>query len=224
MKILLLTLFLVLSLNLDLFSQQYKSDNRHQILKEDSDNQFQSDLINNLDLLEALNFAGISINKFDLGVFDKTYQFLIIQEEFKDGKIIKTDTIFEGENTYDYYLKGKKDYFTAYIDQIKVFTQLKDTTLMMKFSTYGISIIKTIHFQISDKDVFYNLRKYIDTKWKLNDKIPLLVFASSWEDKEWGFQRFCGVTNLSRDNKETDELLNSSPHYYVFSYITKELE
>ena len=219
-----IVLLFVLSIKLDLFSQQYKSDNRLQILKEDSDNQFKSDLINNLDLLEALNFAGISINKFDLGVFDKTYQFLIIQDEYKDGKIIKTDTIFDGDNNYHYYVNGEKDYYTAYIDQIKVFTELQDTTLLMEFSTYGIRMNKIIQFKKINKNSFYNLRRYVDTKWKLNEKIPFLVFASSWEDKRFDIERFCGVSNLSKNDKGTEELLNSSPHYYVFNYITKEIE
>jgi len=222
MRVLVLTLLIVLLADGNLLSQQFKSDKRIQVLKEDDNNMYKSDLITNLDLIQALEVAGISINKFDLGVFDKKYQFLIIQEEFKDGKRIKSDTLFNDDNTYNYFVKGEKDYYTAYIDQIKIFTQSKDTTFTMNFSTYGMRFKKEIHFQRNGKDSFYNLRSYLDTKWILNEKIPLLVYASSWKDKKWGFQRFCGVVNLSRDDKETDDLLNSSPHYYMISYISKD--
>lgn len=221
MKTLVLILLIFLLANGNIFSQQFKSDTRIQILKEDGLNSYKSDMITNIDLIQALELVGISINKFDLGVFDKKYQFLIIQDEFKNGQIIKSDTLYDRDNTYHYYIPGEKDPYKAYIDQIKILTQSKDTTLIMNICTYGIRSKKEIHVKKSDKDSFYNLRPYLDTKWILNEKIPLLVYASSWRDKKFGFHRFCGVVNLSRNDKETDELLNSSPHYYMISYIAK---
>lgn len=222
MRALVLTLLIVLIANGELLSQQFKSDNRIQILKEDPNNKYKSDMITNLDLIQALEVAGVSINKFDLGVFDKKYRLLIIQEEFEDGKIIKSDTLFNDDNTYTYYKEGEKDYYTAYIDQIKIFSQSTDTTFTMNFSTYGMGFKKEIQFQRTSNDSFYTLRSYLDTKWILNEKIPLLVYASSWKDKESGIQMFCGIVNLSRDDKETDDLLNSSPHYYLISYVAKD--
>ncbi len=192
-----------------------------QILKEDGINMFKSDQITNLDLVQALDIAGISINKFDLGEFDKKYKILIIIDEFKDGKNIKSDTILNQNNTYTYFERGEKDYYRAYIDQIKIFTQSEDTTLTLYFNTYKMRFREEIHFDKYYEDSFYHLRAYIDTKWLANEKVPLLVYASSWLDKKHGFQRFCGVVNLSKNDKDTNELLSSSPHYYMVSYHVK---
>ncbi len=219
-KLLFISLAILLAIG-DVYSQQFKSDTRIQILKEDDINMYNSDQITNLDLVQALEIAGISINKFKLGVFDKEYDFLIVVDEFKDGQNINSDTILNQNNTYIYFEKGEKDYYTAYIDQIKIFTEAKDTTLTLHFSTYGMRFKEEIHFDKYYDDSFYNLRSYAETKWTLNEKIPLLVYASSWKDKKRGFQRFCGVVNLSRNDKDTDELLDSSPHYYMISYIVK---
>jgi hypothetical protein len=45
-----------------------------------------------------------------------------------------------------------------------------------------------------------------------------MVFASSWEDKQRGFQRFCGVVNLTAGEEGTEELLRESPTYVMFTY------
>jgi hypothetical protein len=174
--------------------------------------------------LQALEISGIAINKFHIGTFDKKYNFLIIVDEYKDGKNIKSDTILNNDNEYIYFAKGEKEYYTNYIDQIKIFSKVEDTTVIFHFSTYGMRFKKEIHFMKEDKESFYNFRSYLDTKWCLNEKVPLLVYASSWKDEKHGFQRFCGVVNLTRNNKETDELLSSSPHYYSISYLVKEIK
>lgn len=222
MKLFLLPLMIILFANGNLFSQQYKADNRIQLLKEDDNNSYKSDRISTLDLVQALEVAGVTINKFNLGTFDKKYQLLIILDEFKEGKKVKSDTLMNEDNTYYYYERGEKDIYMTYLDQIKIFTQSKDSTFTMNFKTYKMSFKHVVHFQKLTEKSFYNLRSYPDTKWILNEKIPLLVYASSWKDKKGDFQRFCGVVNLSRNDKETDELLNSSPHYYMVSYIAKD--
>ena len=216
-------LILLVLLSNNLFSQQHKTDTRIQILKEDESNFYKSDQITNLDLIEALELSGISINKYDLGKFDKKYKFTILVDEYKAGKILKSDTIFNFDNEYVYFVEGKQNYFTDYIDQLKVFAKIIDTTLTFQFAAYGISFPYVIHFKKYTKESNYYFRSYQDTKWSLNEKIPLLIYASSWKDEKGGFQRFCGVANLSRNNAKTDELLSYSPHYYMISYIIKEI-
>ena len=220
MKVL-LTFLVVLLANGAMLSQQIKADTRIQILKEDDNNMYKSDRITNLDLIQALEVAGISIHKFDLGVFDHKYQFIIMLDEFKDGKKVSSDTLFNEDNTYTYFVKGEKDYYIGYIDQIKMITQALDTTFTMNFSTYGVQFKKEIKFGRYNKDSFYNIRSYADTKWILNEKVPLLVYASSWKDQKWGFQRFCGVVDLAQYDQQTLELLNLSPHYFMISYIAR---
>jgi hypothetical protein len=224
MKYLCLILVFSFLTNKDLISQAYKRDNRIQILKEDDNNMYKSDRISNLDLIEALEITGISINKFDLGSFDKQYSFKILIDEYKEGKNLKSDTIYDSDNTYTYFHSGSKEYNIDYIDQLKIFSKSSDSTLILYFMTYGMSISKEIQFKKYDKNSFYYFRSYFDTKWSLNEKIPLLIYASSWLDKEGGFQRFCGVVNLSKKSEKTNELLRSSPHYFLISYLIETLK
>ncbi|MBZ9618997.1 DUF5041 domain-containing protein [Psychroflexus lacisalsi] len=71
---------------------------------------------------------------------------------------------------------------------------------------------------------FYNWREYENTQWKLNTKVPLLIFASSWLDKEYNFHRFCGVVKLKENDERTQELLDYSPNYIVINYKISEIE
>ena len=72
------------------------------------------------------------------------------------------------------------------------------------------------------KNQFYNWRHYSKTDWVLNKDIPLLVCASSWYDSTNKVERFCGAVDLSLDEKQTQELLEKSPHYFVISYKVSE--
>jgi len=224
MKHLLLLALLITLISSNLFSQQYQRDTRIQILKEDGNNLYKSDQITDIDLLQALELSGISINKFQIGSFDKKYNLLILIDEYKDYKIVKSDTLFNDTNEYIYFRTGEKEYFKDYIDQIKIISKTQDTVLTFQFITYGVRFKKEIHHKKYDKESFYNFRTYSNTRWELNVKIPLLVYASSWKDKQYGFQRFCGVVDLSSNIEKTNELLNSSPHYYSISYLIQELK
>ena len=217
----LLYLAITLLLSLKLYSQEYKYDSRPQLLKEYGETLLKSDQISKFDLLQALEMSGITINKYSLGEFNKKHKFLVLLDEFKEGKNIKSDTLINSSNEYTHFERGKEGYFKAYIDQIKIFTQVKDTSFTLRVNTYAMSSSKKINYKKYDKESFYNIRSYVDTKWKLNKKQPLLVYASSWKDKKWGFQRFCGVSELKEDDENSNELLTSSPHYYMISYIIK---
>lgn len=222
MKYLCLFFVITIATSNDLMSQQFKRDTRLQTIKEDAYNMYQSDKVSNLDLIEALELSGITINKFYFGSFDKEYNFIIIIDEFKDSRIVNSDTVLNDNNEYHYYTMGSKEVSTDYIDQLKIFSKIEDSTLIFYFKTYGLSFKKEIIFKKYDKKSFYYFRSYIDTKWALNEKIPLLVYASSWLDKKGGFQRFCGVVNLSKNSEKTNELLASSPHYFMISYLINE--
>jgi len=224
MKYIFLILVITVLTSTELMSQQFRRDTRIQIIKEDDNNMYKSDQVSNLDLIEALELSGITINKFYLGSFDEKYAFIIIIDEFKEGKNVNSDTVLNNDNEYIYFTPGSKEYSTDYIDQIKIFSKIEDSTLIFYFKTYGMSFKKEIPFKKYDKKSFYNFRSYNETKWSLNEKIPLLVYASSWLDKKGGFQRFCGVANLSKNNEKTIELLSSSPHYFSISYLVKEIK
>lgn len=218
MKILFSIVSIIL-ISAELLSQEYKFDTRPFKLKDDGQNYYKSELVTTLDLLQAIEMAGITINKFSIGSFDREYTIRVIKEEFKDGIVIETDTILQTSNKYSYFVKGKEGYYVSYIDSLKIFTKEEVSSLTLKFRTYAMSSKEIIKFEKYDKDSFYNIRSFVDTEWKQNDKIPLLVYASSWEDTEYGYNRFCGVVNLRKNEASTQELLSSSPHYFMISYV-----
>ena len=205
------------------FGQELKEDTRRKSLKEDGSDYYRVEQTSELDIIQALEVAGIRIYKFNLGDFNKKYNFILLVDEYVEGIIINTDTLIYSSNEYHYFEKGKKDYFLDYIDQIKILTKVEDGKIEFHIKTYEIWFKKEIAYQKKDEDQFYNLRNYTDTKWALDHKVPLLVYASSWEDKKHGFQRFCGVTKLSENDEDTDELLSLSPHYFVISYKVTEM-
>ncbi|WP_409590961.1 DUF5041 domain-containing protein [Sphingobacterium sp.] len=107
-----------------------------------------------------------------------------------------------------------------YIDEITILTKEEESVCKLSIQTYGrgISGLKLIKKK-DTKDQFYEWRYYGKDNLKLNEDIPMLVFASSWYDKNIDADRFCGAPfDLSSDKKESAILFENSPHYYVLSY------
>lgn len=98
-----------------------KPDTRIQLLKEDGLNRYRSQDINQLDMLQALDFMGVRIRKFDLGTFDQKYQLHIYAETYRNGEVVKTDTMFAYDKEYHYYEQDEKgteellEYSPAYV-------------------------------------------------------------------------------------------------------------
>ncbi|MDA3817361.1 MAG: DUF5041 domain-containing protein [Prolixibacteraceae bacterium] len=217
MKRLTLLTLLILILHCNCKSQVFKVDNRLQNLKEDSRSDLQANEITNIDFLQALELTGVKIHKFHIGTFDRKYKLYFLLNEYLDGEIVKTDTLFVKDNTYAFYENDTR-YFN-YIDQIKIFTKQEKELLKIKITTYAMTWQSKIDYEITEKDQNYYMRYYSDATWKENVAIPLLVFASSWKDEKYGFQRFCGATQLDDEDEDTKALLKFSPHYFKISYI-----
>jgi hypothetical protein len=208
--------------------QEYRKDMRPQAEKDDVYGEYQVDRITTLNLLKALELAGVRIFVFPLKPFDKKYKLDIYLHEYVDGKIVKTDSLyfFKRDNTYihdggENYIGDK--YYTDYIDHITFYTQEGDSVTTASLHTYAARLGgKKLQKKITRERQFYKWRSYSQTDWKIGVEIPLLVYASSWWDEKWAVDRFCGVVDLSRDEKETQELMESSLHYFVFTYKVYE--
>jgi hypothetical protein len=201
-------------------SQEAISDTRSQLEKEDSNNSYGQEKITKLDLLEALDLASIRIHKFALGEFDKEYKLRIVADEYYQGEIVNTDTLLDYNNLYSYGVDGK--HYPGYIDQIKVFSKTEDNQAELLIKTYALSTKKEISLTREDERQFFNWREFEKTPWEIDKKVPLLIFASSWLDKKHDFHRFCGVVMLNDGDKETKQLLRSSPNYIIISYQVSE--
>ncbi|GAA4327221.1 hypothetical protein GCM10023115_24930 [Pontixanthobacter gangjinensis] len=219
MKNLLSTLLILLSINI--YSQSTRiEDPQNQLQKEDPDNLYNQENISKLDLIEALELASIGIHKFNIGEFEREYKLQIFAEEYVNGKNIITDTLLDYTNDYDFVVDD--EFHQGFIDQIKIFTKTEENNSTLDIRTYALSSKSQINLAKNDHRQFYTWRQYSDTTWELNKKIPLLIFASSWLDKKYNFHRFCGVVKLKDNDKQTNELLNSSPNYIVISYKITE--
>jgi len=227
MKKYLFVLFLVCPIMM--FSQKidYRKDDRSQIEKEDALNKFQSSELNSLDVIQALDYAGIRIHKFKLTPFEKKYKITIILDEYENSEKVKTVELFKGDNTYFYssdsiITEASIPYYD-FIDQLLFITKEELMYSKLTISTYSIS---SRNHKLNRKELrdtqYYNWRRYYNHNWELNKYIPLLVYASSWYDSDSDIERFCGTVDLSQNKKDTDNLLKKSPHYFVISYQVSE--
>lgn len=214
---------ILLTLGSNAWGQEVKEDPRPQSVREDQNNVYRADDMTTLDVLQALQAIGIQVKKFDLGEFDQLYSFTIFADEYKNGKLVKTDTLLEEDNQYHYYPEEGGDYFLDYMDQIKVVTLDAENESTLNFHTYKVRFKEDIKLEKTDDRQFFVWRRYKDTHWKKDQKVPLMLFGSSWEDKTYGFHRFCGVVSLEENTPATQELLDYSPNYIVISYQVSDM-
>ncbi len=205
------------------FSQSKKPvDNRPQLEREDSSDKYNQSKMTTLDLLQALELASIRAHKFDIGTFEKEYKFQVFADEYVNGKLIKTDTLVNFINDYGFWID--EEYNQGFIDQIKIFTKTEENYSKINIRTYSLGVTKELNLGKTDNRQFYTWREYEETKWELNKKVPLLVYASSWLDKKYNFHRFCGVVKLKENDEGTQELFDNSPNYIVINYKISETE
>ena len=205
------------------YAQDFKEDRRPQIEKENLMD-YLYDEISEIDILDALEMAGLLIHKFQLGEFDKKYRFILLADEYVSGTKVKSDTLLNYNNVYDYYLDEEKGPFSDYLDQIKIITKTADNSSTLKIILYNVITQKEIGLTKLDNRQFYVWREYKNTHWKKGESIPLMIFASSWYDKKYNLHRFCGVTTLSEGDEDTIELLTSSPNYIIISYQVNDID
>ena len=205
---------------------KYRKDDRPQNVKEDRYNSYQVNSISEIDILKALEMVGIRI--FDMPifpVFEKKYKLSINIDEYVEGKKGNSNDImpfiYPGKNIYDYWIKDsieqKNVFYFDYLQRFTFFSKDNDTTSLLTINHLGGSLsgIKLKKNKLRDGQ-FYNWRSYSKIDWKLNEEVPLLVYASSYYDGK--FERFCGAVDLSEDEEATKELFDKSPHYYIISF------
>lgn len=225
-KILLVSLFFVMFINT--YGQKYHKDTRNETCKNNPLNMYKSSVINDIDILKSLALLGINIYKFNTGTFDKKYNITINMDEYVDGVKISSKKIIQGNNLYyfstDSIYTEDSEVLYNYIDQLSFYTKKDNNIVNIEVSTYATNSRATISEKKDRNSQFYSWRYYKETKWTLNEDIPLLVYASSWFDRKNNFERFCGIAVLEKNNRDTKELLDNSPHYICFSYKVTEIQ
>ena len=193
--------------------------------------------ITNDELIKALELLGVEIHKYDIGEFDKKYNILLCFDEYKNGQLFKSDTLnfkFRNENIYSDSIKYENDvihysdtnkcnnqityYYKKFIKELTVYSKIDKENLLINISLQGAEVQKNIGLKESQNNHFYKVFDYLDTKWRINEKVPLLICASTWIDEN-GTKRICGPDKMHESDR-TDELLDNSLHYVIFSYLT----
>ncbi len=219
----LITFLFIFSIWITSYGQKLKKDNRNQIEKEDGLSRFNSDKVNELDILHALDFLGVQIHKFSFGEFKSDYSIDLILDEYSAGNLVKSDTMMSFSNRYHYYIDSVDTAYEDYINQLKIITKTTDNSSILRIQTYAMNAQKEIALNKLKYGQFFTWREYKNIQWKLNTKTPILIFASSWYDGR--INRFCGVVKLTEGEKATNELLNNSPNYFIISYsVTNKKE
>ena len=224
MKTLVVTFFSAL-ISMSAISQDFKylNDDRPQNIKEDRLNTYQADRINEIDILKALEMAGVRIFNIPIfPAFKKEYMLSICLNEYAKGEKISSRYIHRGTNIYRYSVKDtiKQEYalYTDYIPKLTLFSKDNDTTVSLKFEHYGNQFgTRLTKKKVREWQQSYYWRTYSKTDWKLNEEVPLLVYASAWYDESFEAYRFCGAVDLSLDEEATKDLFDNSPHYYIIS-------
>ncbi len=162
----------------------------------------------------------MNIFKFSLNSFDKKYNVVISLDEYVKGEKVQSKDIARMDNTY-YFAEGEMvdeeepDFYVDYLDQLLVYTKENTDNVDLTISSYSMNARSKLEMKKERDWQRYYWRRYMKANWKLNESVPLLVYASSWWDEKNGFERFCGVVDLSLKEEYTKELLDNSPHYYI---------
>ena len=220
MKILLFFASILISLNL--YSQTFKKDIRPDSVKVDYMDEYQAGQISKVDLLRALNSIGIRVfNCQLLPRFTKSYKLTVDVDEYVNGKIISTKNVSPNEINIYFFWEHDKQY-ADYINQIKLFAHDADSVAVLSVDIMGNTTGMKLKKHVDRKHQFYSWRRFSVTNWTLNAKIPMLVYSSSWYDKRFDIERSCGAVDLSKNKAATQELIDSSPHYFMISYKISE--
>jgi hypothetical protein len=201
---------------------QYRKDDRPK------NNVYQSDRIGEFEILQALEMAGVRI--FDIPVtpaFEKKYKLSTWIDEYVKGEKVDSIPVLDENNTYRYYLGDSLPPYFDYIPKLTFYAK-EDTIQTLKLDCHGRIIsgirLKTIKIEGWQRPEIqrYRWRTYSKTDWKLNEEVPLVVYASAWYDEKSKIFRFCTVSDLSLNEERTKELYVKSPHYYVVKMKVSE--
>jgi len=223
--------FISALLSINAISQdiKYRKDERSQNAKEIFFSAYQSNHTSEYEynILRALEIAGIRIFNIPISpVFEKEYNFSVNLIEYVNGEKVKSQDIIYTHRGKNVYLHSSDDPIPIkpgtvpsfdFIPKLTFFSKENDTTVFLTVEHYGGTSRRPLKKNKVRDRQFYNWRVYSQIDWKLNEEVPLLVFASSWYDERIKQDRFCGIDDLSLDEKATKELLDFSPHYYVIS-------
>jgi len=207
---------------------QYRKDDRPQNVKDDRANFYQDISLSEIDILKALEMAGVRIFVVPIvPAFDKQYILTVYLNEYINGEKINSKSLDRNRNIYRYPainpITQERTLYFDYVPKLTFFTKDNDTFVSLTLENYvsSTSGVRLTKNNVREKQ-FYVWRPYSKTDWKLNEEVPLFIYASSWFDEKNNIERNCAVNDLSMNEEATKELFETSPHYYVISFKVSE--
>ncbi len=166
--------------------------------------------VENQELLELFQFQNISVEKFTFQgdeIKNKSYKIFI--KEFKDGKLVDTQVLFDG--TEKDYLKIKYPLL-----QFKIFSELSKENLKIQLRADAYeSRIK--NFKLYSKSEDYIMRDFFNEKiaieYPVYDEFSILAMITPTLHKD-GSASYCEVVQADIKPEELGEHFKI-PHYFL---------
>lgn len=166
----------------------------------------------NRELQEVLNFENIGLETLNFEsneIKGKYYEINI--NEFKNGKLIKTKSLFKG-NDSEYFIIDST--FTSF----KFFTKMENNKLktFLKGKRFGS---RQEYFDLEDGNGTYVLKNFQGVKKflnvPLNEEFPILAIITATKHKD-GSGSYCEVAQSEIAPEKFGEKFNI-PHYFIIS-------
>lgn len=166
----------------------------------------------NRELQEVLNFENIGLETLNFEsneIKGKYYEINI--NEFKNGKLIKTKSLFKG-NDSEYFIIDST--FTSF----KFFTKMENNKLktFLKGKRFGS---RQEFFDLEDGNGAYVLKNFQGVKKflnvPLNEEFPILAIITATKHKD-GSGSYCEVAQSEIAPEKFGEKFNI-PHYFIIS-------
>lgn len=165
------------------------------------------------DILNVLDKLGNKIFAFDINQLANTkYNVSAYVDEYKMGKIIKSDTINLRSNI-GHFKTAKK--LTIYITTINDSSKIATIDLENICATNAILTLQPLTNNKDRLQYAYESRPFEIKNFKPSTTIPLMLYGSFWYDEQFDIHRFCGENELSPDM--SSDMLTEIPHYYLIS-------
>jgi len=208
-KLLLLSLFLS-SLNLTLLAQNDLPND-----------QIEASLtINSNDIIKALKMSGIEIFKYSIGKFDKKYKITFFIDEYKSDSLFQEKVIYRGTNIRKYF-DDNKVLQTGYISKMRIITKENGDNCKLSINIEDLILNREFSFKKTYNRQFFKWRPYVNTLYKVNHKVPVMAYISSWKEKN-GYIRHCGIRELTEGGVDTEKFFKKSPNYFIISYLIEK--
>lgn len=177
--------------------------------------------LDNKDIEDALRHLGVNIFKHDIGIIDKSAEIKIIVEEWENFALVDSWTALNLPLEHSFMSENRNDEQKNNVIRATSISK-NDSLLLVEIAINDMPRafhLKQKKFDTENRHLPYFPVPYKNRKILQNKNIPLMLYGTMWYDEGFNVYRFCGRNYLTNetDDEATEELMSSSPHYYIIS-------